>query len=430
MKHELNAGQWRRRPKCRQWDLNSRQSRHPGVDAVKLVHELQLHQIELELQNEELLQARAESQAALERYTEFYDCAPVGYFTLDRDGGIGRLNLAGAELLGSERSRLLNRRFGLFVEHRDRVVFADFLARVFAGGSKECCTVALRDPDGHQPPSFAHLEAVRSESGLTCGVAAFDMTERRRTELLLEQYRDELEATVAERTAELAVANQELEGFLYAASHDMKAPLARLSSLSGLLNQKLRTQLDPEGLVLLDLIQQNAFRLNALVEDLLAHAQIRQQPLSLQAVDVAALAQAIVHEQADGIRQNGAQVRFDFPADMIVRGDLFSLAQVLRNLLENALKYSVHATPPMVEIGGRKHVGRCQLWVRDNGIGIDKAYHGRIFEIFRRLHTYSEYPGTGVGLALVKKAIERVGGSVGVFSEPGQGATFHLEWPF
>lgn len=429
MKQELNASPLRGRTRHELQDRRAQPGPFRETDPVQLLQELQRHQTELEAQKAELQRTRQENEAALERFTKFYDCAPVGYFTLAQDGSIRQLNPAGARLLGSERRHLVKKRFGLFVEAADRPAFNEFLAGVFAGGEKECCNVALRDPDSLLPPTYVHLEAVQRESGLSCNVVAVDVSERRRSELLLERYRDELSATVARRTAELSAANQELEGFVYAASHDMKAPLARLSSLSVLLGRKFRDQLAGDGVQLLDLIQQNAQRLNALVEDLLAHTQIRQQPLSVQAVDVATLVKTVLHERADEIRQTGADVWLDLPDDLTVPADPFSLGQVLRNLVENALKFSTQATPPVIEIGGRVEGRTCCLWVRDNGIGIDKRYHERIFEIFRRLHTYSEYPGTGVGLALVKKAIERMGGQVRVESEPGQGATFYVEWP-
>lgn len=449
MKQVLQLSHYRRRQRPGPAHGPSYSGRLRKVDSLQWLQERDILHAELEMRNEalqaawleverqgtELRQARAElqraqteTQAVMKRCSDFYDCAPVAYFTLTPSGTICDLNRYGIQLLGAERHQLVDRRFGLFVEPRDRGIFNDFLAGVFAGG-KECCTVALLCPDNHGHSVVAHLEAVRRESGLTCSVVAIDMTERQRAEAALEKYRAELEATVKQRTADLLAVNQELEGFVYAASHDMKAPLARLSSLSAVLGRQFRSQLEGDGLTLLDLIQQNALRLSALVDDLLAHAQIGQQPLNVRALDIKSVVQAALEEVADEIRQKGADVRLDLPENLSVEADPFSLGQILRNLIENALKYSAHATPPVVEIGARVANEHCRLWVRDNGIGISRVHHERIFEIFRRLHTYGEYPGTGVGLALVKKAIERMGGQVWVESEPGQGATFCLEWP-
>lgn len=225
----------------------------------------------------------------------------------------------------------------------------------------------------------------------------------------------------------LASANRELQGFTYAASHDMKAPLARIISFSALLDRQYHDRLDGDGLLFLDFIRQNASRLMALIEDLLEHARIEQQVLHLGPVALQAAVQAVLLEKDGEIRDAGAEVHLDLPA-ATVQANPTGMAQVLRNLVENALKYSSGATPPVIEIGGRAGERVC-FWVKDNGIGFDMAHHDHIFEIFRRLQTQAEYPGTGVGLALVKKAMERMRGRVWAESAPGRGATFFVELP-
>lgn len=257
---------------------------------------------------------------------------------------------------------------------------------------------------------------------------SMDISERKEAELALAKYRDRLEEKVAERTAELAAANKDLEGFTYAASHDLKGPLGRINNFCTLLSQRYRPQLEGDGLMFLDLIQQNAQRLMILVADLLAHAQIGQQPRSAQLVDVAPIVHTIFHERSDELRQGGVELRLGLPEGFQVPGDPSGLTQALRNLIDNAIKYSARARPPVIDVGGQIADGRYHLWVRDNGIGIEPVYHEKIFDIFRRLHTYTEYPGNGVGLALVRKAVERMGGKIWVDSEIGQGTTFFLEW--
>jgi PAS domain S-box-containing protein len=154
----------------------------PGTveDTARLVHELQVHQIELEMQNEELQQAHAQVETLLAQYTDLYDLAPAGYLTFDREGAIRQVNLTGARLLGVERSRLVNRRFGLFVAEGDRRAFSDFLEKVFASQAKECCEVTLLYESSQ--PVVVQIEGTRSADGQECRAVLLDLTERKRAE--------------------------------------------------------------------------------------------------------------------------------------------------------------------------------------------------------------------------------------------------------
>jgi PAS domain S-box-containing protein len=157
----------------------------PGTaeDTARLVHELQVHQIELEMQNEELQQAHAQVETLLAQYTDLYDLAPAGYLTFDREGAIRQVNLAGARLFGVERSRLVNRRFGLFVAERDQRAFSDFLQKVFASQAKECCEVTL--PKESSQLVVVQIEGTRSADGQECRAVVVDLTERKRAEVAL-----------------------------------------------------------------------------------------------------------------------------------------------------------------------------------------------------------------------------------------------------
>lgn len=225
---------------------------------------------------------------------------------------------------------------------------------------------------------------------------------------------------------DLAAANQELQAFTYAASHNLKAPLRGITAFSGLLETRYRDCLDGEGLMFLDQVRQGASRMSVLLDDLLAYSAGSDGFRRMQRVDVPDILNAIVAERQEKIRQCGADVRLSLPP-MAVQANFTGLVQVLRNLLDNALQYAALATPPVIEIGGEVAGSRCCLWVKDNGIGFDMIYRERIFEIFRRLHTDEEYPGTGIGLAVAKRAMECMGGRIWAESTPGAGATFFLE---
>jgi len=182
-----DAAELRRRAETRLRESKKGEAARPGTkeETQRLLHELQVHQVELEMQNEELRQAQAEMEAGLERYTDLHNFTPVGCFTLDRDGAISQVNPTGASLLGIERSRLVNRRFGLFVSDESRPAFNAFLKKVFENQAKETCETALRT-DGNEPV-WVHIEANASEDGQGCRAAVVDITERKRAEEALRE---------------------------------------------------------------------------------------------------------------------------------------------------------------------------------------------------------------------------------------------------
>ncbi|MFH2076342.1 MAG: ATP-binding protein, partial [Pseudomonadota bacterium] len=159
-----------------------------------------------------------------------------------------------------------------------------------------------------------------------------------------------------------------------------------------------------------------------------AYSRMERRSLASHEVHPLALMQTLLAERAEDINTRNLSVTVEMP-DVVVKGDPEGLVQVLRNLLDNALKFTGKTPDPHIEIGGQEKEKTCILWLRDNGIGFDMRYHDRIFEIFQRLHPVEEYPGTGIGMAIVQKAIERMGGRVWAESAPGKGATFFLEIP-
>lgn len=291
------------------------------------------------------------------------------------------------------------------------------------------CECRIRRPDGSERIVHGRAEFGFDDQGRAthCYGAVQDITERKQLEIAREAYKDRLEAEVTARTAELLAVNKELQAFTYAASHDLKSPLRGIHSFCTLLERNYRHQLEGDGIQFLDFIRRSAERMNHLIDDLLAHARLDQQAPVLRPENLSAAVRAALAERQEDIAEIGAEICLD-PVDAWVRAESHGLIQVLRNLLENALKYSAGAKPPTITIGGAAQGDRYRLWIRDNGVGFDMAYHDRIFEIFRRLHSYEEFPGNGVGLALVKKAMERMGGKVWAESTPGNGATFFLEF--
>mgnify|MGYP006194463259 CR=1 FL=1 len=236
-----------------------------------------------------------------------------------------------------------------------------------------------------------------------------------------------LERRVAERTAQLSQANMKLEAFSYTVSHDLKAPLRGIDGYSQLLVEEYGERLDNEGRGFVERIRKGVQQMSDLIADLLAYSRIERRDMVHEPVALLPLVEQVVDSYHADIEKHGTEVRlamepFTLPLDRD------GMAVVLRNLIGNALKFSRDSASPRIEIGARHETGRRILWVRDNGVGFDLKYHDRIFGIFQRLHRAEEFPGTGVGLALVAKAVQRMGGRVWAESQPGAGATFYLEF--
>ncbi len=235
-----------------------------------------------------------------------------------------------------------------------------------------------------------------------------------------------------ERTVELEERHRELETFTYSVSHDLKAPLRGIDGYGRLLQEDYADRLDEEGRRFLATIRRATQQMSQLIEDLLAYSRLERRKLQVSAVSPAVLVAALLAEYADEIRRRDVAVTVNLPP-VTLKIDPEGLAMVLRNLLDNAFKFTQATAEPRIEVGGaieRSTRNVCRLWVRDNGVGFDMKYHDRIFEIFQRLHREEEYPGTGVGLAIVRKALERMGGRVWANSEPGLGTTFFIELPY
>jgi signal transduction histidine kinase len=230
-----------------------------------------------------------------------------------------------------------------------------------------------------------------------------------------------LEQRVRERTAEL-------ETFSYSVAHDLRGPLRGIDGYSRLLLTEHAPHLNEEGRGFAQNIVRATTHMNQLIEDLLVYSRLERRDGQVDDVNPQVLVAALLEEHREEIGRCGVAVRVALDCGPI-RADREGLTMALRNLLQNALKFMRDAERPALEIAGHCLAGRCVLSVRDNGVGFDMKFHDRIFVIFQRLHRSEDYPGTGVGLAIVKKAMKRMGGRVWADSAPGKGATFYLELP-
>ena len=239
----------------------------------------------------------------------------------------------------------------------------------------------------------------------------------------------QLEKRVEDRTKDLALKNQELETFTYSVSHDLKAPLRGIDGYSRLLLEEHSSQIDEEGLSFLRTIRTAAGQMNQLIEDLLSYSRLERRTMMNNQVDIHTIVNNLILERKDDIRRNKINVIQEIPSRKFAI-DEKALEQALRNLLDNAIKFSSNNIMPKIKVTMIKaDEEKSILCVEDNGIGFEMKYSEKIFDIFQRLHLPEEYPGTGIGLALVKKAMQRMGGRAWAESQPGMGAKFYLEIP-
>lgn len=246
----------------------------------------------------------------------------------------------------------------------------------------------------------------------------------------LQQYAVELEQRVAARTAELQDANEALQAFTYSVSHDLRAPLRSMEGLSMILLEDYSDRLDEDGQEYTRRIVQAAQEMDTLILNLLDYSRLSRSDIPLQALNLNGVVAAVVAHIQDDIAAKRAQVTVE-PDLPNVMGHYTTLSQILTNLLTNALKFTHRDRQPQIYLWAEERpnetIGYVRLWVEDNGIGIEPRFQEQIFQVFERLHSAETYPGTGIGLAIVRKGVERMDGRVGIESQLGQGSRFWIE---
>jgi PAS domain S-box-containing protein len=317
----------------------------------------------------------------------------------------------------------------LFTAYDSGESFIEELASLLAGKRRHDQMRGLRRTSGevrHVQLALA-LPCMDSPGDGIALASLLDVTE-------LKRLSSELDLSLGQ----LRRAHRELETFAYSVSHDLKAPLRGLDGYSQLLLDSYGNEIDADGRLCLQHIRTAARQMAQITDDLLAYARLERSEQRLGVVALDELVRTVLAGAEGSLRQHRAALVLQVPP-LAAWADSKGLSMVLRNLVDNALKFSATVGEPALTIGaerrpagtGAEAVGAAtvRLWVRDNGVGFDMAFHDRIFQIFQRLHRAEEFAGTGVGLAMVAKAMERMGGRVWADSAPSQGATFWLELP-
>jgi len=370
------------------------------ADLVKMAHELAVHQVELEIQNEELRQSRAQAEEARDRYLDLFDFAPVGYFTLDEHGHVLEANLTGCQILKIERQNLLKKNFGKFIDPDEIDAFYFYRKKILENSTRQTCELTMQKSDGIT--FSAQLEGIKTGEG-RFRVAIIDITELKKASKLKDE-------------------------FIGMVSHEIKTPLTVITGALSTVTIEGVTQ--PEARELLQDAVDHADILNNIVDNLLELSRSQADRLVLQKepTNVKEIAMTVV----DKLKFKSAlhQLVVDIPSGLpIINVDPFRAERILYNLIDNAIKYSPGGGE--VKISARQEKENIVVCVSDHGLGISQNDQQRLFQKFQRFDVIvkKSIQGIGLGLNVCRILVEAHGGQIWVESKKGKGSTFYFTIP-
>jgi signal transduction histidine kinase len=394
--------------------------RRSETDNLKLIHELEVHQIELEMQKDELTLAKEKAEKAENKFTELYDFAPSGYLTLSKEGEIKELNFRAANLLVKERSYLIKKRFALFVSSDTRAVFNNFIQTILQTKSKGSCEVQLLTNEGS--PKYVMINGIISNKDESCLITLVDITELKIAE-----------AEIKKTNEELIRLNTEKDKFFSIIAHDLRGPFSSFMELTRFMAEELSHLTTAEIKRMSTSMMNSAHKLYGLLENLLEWAKLRQDllPFNPKLVHL----HLLVNESLETIMESAANkeivITNAIPVNTSLLADPGMLQSVIRNLATNAVKFTPKGGKITLSAKTAADKG-VDISVKDTGIGMNPDMIKNLFQLDQqpnRKGTEGE-PSSGLGLILCKEFIEKHGGKLRVESVPGDGSTFSFSIPY
>ncbi len=394
------------------------------TDSIKLIHELNVHQIELELQNEELKLAKEKAELAEKKYTELYDFAPAGHFSLTKEGNIVNLNINAGLLLGKERSGLLKSRFGFFVSEDTRSDFNSFLQTIFETNLKQTCELKL--VMGDESIKYVLANGVTSTTEEKCLVTIVDITNQKQVEN---------ELIIAKEKAE---ENDRLKSaFLANMSHEIRTPMNGILGFTELLKDLDLTGQEQRSYI--NIIEKSGMRMLNIINDIISISRIEAHQTEV------VVSNTNINEQVEYIynffkpeaehKKLQILIKNALPKkEANIRTDREKVYAILTNLVKNAIKFTKSGT---IELGYEVKGKFLEFFVKDSGSGVSDEQKDYIFERFRQANDtlHRDYEGSGLGLTISKAYVEMLGGEIWVESDPdchrdGHGSTFRFTLPY
>jgi signal transduction histidine kinase len=423
---------------------------HSEAETLRLIHELEVHQIELEMQNNELMLANKKVDVSNKNYTELFNFTPACYYKLSKEGEIIDLNLSGAHMLGKEPQHLSKNRFAFFVSNDSKPIFNLFLGKVFSTQIKQTCEVTLLNDDNQS--MYVYLIGLVTNNGEQCHINMVDITERKQAEEKLKNSLNELtvankeiafqNAEKEKRSAELLITNKELEQlihlnndknlFISILAHDLRSPLGVLLGLSDLLTENIRQFNIDKIEKLVNEINQSAQNTFTLLQDLLKWSRMQSGkiPFEPQNLSFTDICKDIIKMLSPNAVAKNITINYSVADEINVLADVDMLKAVFRNLVSNAIKFTNNNGE--INISADQTHSNVIFSVSDNGIGIEPESLIKLFDI-SKIHTTTgtaKEKGTGLGLILCKEFVEKHGGKIWVESEYGKGSIFYFNIPY